>query len=441
MINLHEATKNGAEVRLKDLDSRTPFYHGLEYTPPARGTWTIAHTPMLIPGAHEIFVCPEGCLRGVVLSAAEFDGLDRFHMITVKESDLYTTKGMETLFIDGVSDILDSLEELPPCVVLFTSCLHHFLGTDTGMIFHTLREKYPSVDIIEASMNCTLRNSKKHYEEATNSALYAAVDPLPTNPNTVDIVGNYFALDTESELVTMLRSAGFTVKDLCRTETYEDYKSMGEAAYALYTHPMGKLAAADLETRIGITPIGAPYSWDYDEILTSLKAVSDATGAPLPNTDELIQSADLALAHLKDTVGDTELQIDGAATPRPLQMAKLLLDHGLHVTAVYADAVLPGDEAAMEALRVSAPDLRYRAITNFRCRTWPRDEAEGKTLIAIGQKAAYYTGTDHFVNLIYNNGLWGFTGIVQLCELIEEAYHQTSDVRKLIQIKAWGCHA
>ena len=73
-----------AEYTLAQLPD-PPFFHaGLEFSVPARGTWTIAHTPMLIPEAMEIFVCPEGCLRGVVLSAAEFGGLDRFAMVTIK---------------------------------------------------------------------------------------------------------------------------------------------------------------------------------------------------------------------------------------------------------------------------------------------------------------------------------------------------------------------
>ena len=34
----------------------SPFVSGLEYASPARGTWNIVHTGMLIPEAHEIFV-------------------------------------------------------------------------------------------------------------------------------------------------------------------------------------------------------------------------------------------------------------------------------------------------------------------------------------------------------------------------------------------------
>ena len=445
MINLHEQTgpdRSLAETRIADASAPGLFYHGLEYTPPARGTWTIAHTPMLVPGAHEIYVCPQSCLRGVSLSAAEFDGLDRFHMIVVKESDLTTTKGMESLFIDGVADILDHLSELPPCVFLFTSCLHHFLGTDTREIFRKIRARYPSVDFVEASMNCTLRNSKRHFEEATNSALYGALYPRPQNPKSVDLVGNYYAVDPDSELVFLLDEAGFTVRDLCRTQTYEDYQEMADASFAVYTHFMGKLSAEDLHDRFGMTPIAAPYSWDPLEITESLQAVSSATGAPVPDLSALRTQAEMAFEQLRASIGNVEIQIDAAGTPRPFQLARLLLQKGFCVTTVYTDAVLPGDSAAFEALRTEAPDLVVRAMTHFALRTWDYDDAskaDGR-LLAIGQKAAYFSGTKHFVNLIYNSGLWGFTGMVKLCALMEDAMRNETETRDVIQVKAWGCH-
>ena len=65
-----------------------PFYSGLEYSSPARGTWNIVHTGMLIPEAHEIFVCAASCLRGVVLTAYEMCAEDRFSTVAVEEKNL-----------------------------------------------------------------------------------------------------------------------------------------------------------------------------------------------------------------------------------------------------------------------------------------------------------------------------------------------------------------
>ncbi|MBR6337035.1 MAG: hypothetical protein IKR76_04815, partial [Ruminococcus sp.] len=56
-------------VKIADADIEGIFPSSLEYNPPARGMWNIVHTGMLVPGAHEIFACAQGCLRGVILTA------------------------------------------------------------------------------------------------------------------------------------------------------------------------------------------------------------------------------------------------------------------------------------------------------------------------------------------------------------------------------------
>ena len=58
-------------VTIGEASFPAPFPHRLEYSPPCRGTWNIVHTGMLVPEAHQIFICAAGCLRGVALTAAE----------------------------------------------------------------------------------------------------------------------------------------------------------------------------------------------------------------------------------------------------------------------------------------------------------------------------------------------------------------------------------
>ena len=44
-------------VLAKDAKFPSPFDSKLEFSCSARGTWNIAHTGMLIPESHEVFVC------------------------------------------------------------------------------------------------------------------------------------------------------------------------------------------------------------------------------------------------------------------------------------------------------------------------------------------------------------------------------------------------
>ena len=136
----------------------SPFVSGLEYASPARGTWNIVHTGMLIPEAHEIFVCAASCLRGVVLTAAELGMAHRFSTVEIREWNLLEGD-MEQLLIEGVSDILQKLPKKPPVVLVYTSCVHHFAGCDLDMIYDELRLRHPDIDFVDCYMNPIMRKS------------------------------------------------------------------------------------------------------------------------------------------------------------------------------------------------------------------------------------------------------------------------------------------
>lgn len=436
----HEKNVRGeSEKRIIDIDPENPFRKGLEYTPPARGTWTIAHTPMMIPDSIEIFVCPEGCLRGVVLSVAEFDGMDRFAMITVKEKNLYDGH-MEDLFINGVTHILENRKK-PKVVFLFSSCIHHFLSTDIDLIHNKLSERFPEIKFIPADMNCIMRNSKINHEVANNRQLYKAIpNNLKKKEKQINIIGNYFSIKKDSELIDMLKGNGYSILELPNIKSFNDYEKMGESSLNIYTMPLGYEAVCDLEKRLNQPFIYSPYAFDYEEIRKSVTCVAKFTNSPLPNLDLLEKEADFALEYALEKLKTTEIQIDATATPRPFELGALLLKKGFNVTVIYADNVSKEEIKSFNWLQKNHPNLKVRSIVNFRGRLNPRDEASKVDhLVAIGQKAAYFSGTDHFVNLIFNSGLHGFKGIIELSDLIVDAYENAKPMKEIIQIKAWGC--
>lgn len=59
--------------------------------------------------------------------------------------------------------------------------------------------------------------------------------------------------------------------------------------------------------------------------------------------------------------------------------------------------------------------------------------------LALGQKAAWFTGTSHFVNVVEGGGLWGFAGIRRLAALMVEALEVERDARDLVPRKGLGC--
>ena len=131
------------------------------------------------------------------------------------------------------------------------------------------------------------------------------------------------------------------------------------------------------------------------------------------------------------------MAIDYTFTSRPLELARLLIEQGFNVTDVYLDSISAEERAAFVFLKVNAPDLMLRATINPKMRVLPRER--GERTLALGQKAAYFTGTDYFVNAVEDGGMYGLAGAARLAQLMLEAWAEPKSARALIQVKGLGC--
>lgn len=426
----------GASVKIKDAHFPVPFKSGLEYGAPARGAWNIVHTGMLIPDAHEIFVCAKGCLRGVVLTAAEMNASHRFSTIEIKENNLLDGT-MEDLIIEGVCDIISHLENRPPAILLYTSCIHHFTGCDMDMVFTQLRSDFPDIDFTDCYMNPIMRKSGLTPDQLMRRQLYSLLQPTKTNPKCINIIGNDLPTDESSELCQIIWEAGYELKDIRACKSYEEYKKMAESAINISYYPAAVPAGEALEQRLGQKHLHLPVSFDFEEIKNHINTlISELGGQPI-NHLQKTEECSKRLCRLKSTLGDTKISIDYVAVSRPFELAKLLISYGLTVYRIYADCVTVGDKAAFDWLKENAPDIEIFATVHPKMRTLSR-LAEEKT-VAIGQKAAYFTGTQNFVNIVEGGGHWGYDGILRLCDEIEDAFFNEKDTKCLIQIKGMGC--
>ena len=423
-------------VRMADARYPAPFASGLEYAAPARGTWNIVHVGMLIPEAHQIFVCAQGCLRGVVLTAAEMGESERFSTIAVRENNLLNGD-MEWLIIDGVTDILEKLEKLPPAVLVYTSCVHHFMACDLDMVYRSLRERFPTVRFTDCYMNPIMRKSGLTPDQLMRSRLYSFLEPSPERQDVVSILGNDFPLESTNELYTWLAEEKIELREIQRCKSFEDYLKLAESSLYITTYPSAVAGAKELANRLGAKHIHIPVSFDYDEIEQGYSKLGELLGISAPDCTEYRKRCEKTLGILKEKFGDTPIVIDYTAFSRPLSLAKLLLKHGFCVTSVFADTFTGEEQKDFEELKALAPELVIYPTGNHNMRVAERKTDE-KT-VAIGQKAAYFCGTDHFVNVVENGGFLGFDGILRLCALLNDAYDNHKDAKALIQIKGMGC--
>jgi hypothetical protein len=442
LIDLHHPDMKLSEVKMKDIDSLKPFPSELEYSCPSRGSWTIAHTPMIIPGSYMVYLGASSCLRGVVLSAAEYEGLDRFSMVLIEEKDILSGD-MEELAIEGISEVIERLDWRPSCVLPFTGCIHYFLATDIEYIYEVLNERFPDIDFMYCQMTPTMKENDHTPEEDMRRSMYTCVDRLPTDPKAVNLIGDNQPVALTGDHLSLLLGSGYKVRDLSRMYKYSEYKEMGASRLNIYSLPVAQWSCECLEERIGQPFIYMPYTYDFDEIERDMARLADTLGLERPDLSGRRAQAEEALARAHDVIGDAPVYIDYVSCPRYLTLAKMLIQHGFNVVKIFGDAITPDEQESLDWLKENRPDLPLAATANFRARFYSRDDAEkadGK-LLAIGPKAAYFTGSRHFVNMIENNGWYGFDGVCRLADAMTDAFEHEKDTEAVIQVKGWGCSA
>ena len=435
------------EVFIKEASFPVPFQPGLEFNSPDHGNWNIVHTGMLVPEAHQIYVCADNCMRGVVLTAAEMNAADRFSFVIVEEKDLLGGN-LEDVTIEGVTDVLNRLDKKPKAVLLFTVCLHHFLGSDLDRIYGELEKRFPEIFFMRCFMDPIMQKTGPTPDQKLRLAMYDAVPEREADPRCVTVLGSDFALDEGADICRLLKKNGICLRETPACETCEDYQKLGEGSLILNGSPAGKFGTEKQARRLGRPFLYLPGSFDYGEIQEQEEKLLGTLGQQNNRKTGKINGLDIekeireceeALSHAHQIIGDTPIAVDYLFHPRPLGLTKLLLTHGFQVQSVFLDSISPEEKEVFFWLKENYPELKLISTVRPEMRVRTRQQSE--KILAIGQKAAWFTGSRNFVNMVQGGGLWGFDGIRRTAQLIVEAFNEEKDPEDLIVRKGWGCES
>ena len=424
------------ETTFSEARFPAPFEEGLEYSSPARGTWNILHTGMMIPESHHIFVCAKGCLRGVVLTAAEMGTMDRYSAVEIREENILEG-GIENLMLEGVADVLKKLPYRPKAILLYISCQHFFLAYDQEYVYDTLKETFRDIDFIDCYMIPTLRKSGISPDQKMRMQLYEMLKPKEPDEKQINVIGSNLRIDDSCEIYDFIESAGYRLRQIQDCETYEEYQDLAKAPLNLYLEPMAARAAERLKDRLGQEYRYLPYTYSFERIEQGYEDLASYMGVPAPDLTEKRQKAEEALEEAKTILGGTSIAVDFSFTFLILSFSRLLLEHGFQLKEVFVDEFYPQEKEDFLWIREHHPDVLIRACRRPESRVLPRER--GEKYLAVGQKAAWFTGTDYFVNVAESGGYMGYGGIVEIARLMGEACLEKKDRKSLIQKKGYGC--
>lgn len=429
----------GVAISIKDAGYPAPFTPGLEFNAPVHGNWNIVHIGMNVPGARQIYVCADNCMRGVVLTAAEMLAADRFSFVILEEEHLLNGN-LEDITIEGTADVIEKLQERPKMVMLFTVCLHHFLGCDLERVYEELEARFPDIFFARCYMDPIMQKHGLTPEQKLRKSMFDALREMPEDTKSVTLLGHDFSLDKNSDISRILKKYGYQLRQLPDCKTWEDYQSLSKSRLFLSCYPSGTYGARMQAERLNRNHLYLPMCFGYEEITRHLLTLARTLNLPETECKNWIrQEIDLCEKSLADAlkmIGDTPIAIDYLFHPRSLGLARLLLTHGFCVKTVYLDVVSPEEKDDFEWLKEHAPSLMLTATIQPKMRVMKREQEE---VLAIGQKAAWFSGSRHFVNMVQGGGLYGFCGIQQLADLMTEAFKTEKNTEDLVVRKGWGC--
>ena len=336
---------------------------------------------------------------------------------------------------------------------LFLVCMHHLCGADERYILKELRRRFPDIDFMGCWMDPIMQKVSLTPEQKQRKSMMAVIPKRPVNRRSVSVFGDNLRLPQTSDLTRVLGRLGIHVRQVMDCRDYDAYLDMGDSFLYLTRSPLsvyGLQALAEKNERpyLYIPPVALD-----GQIKEALQSLLTAAGQSGETMDEKLfafleqekASARQAFAQARAVIGNTEVWLDYLACPRPLSMARRLLEEGFRVTRVCLDSISLEEQADFEWLKVQVPDLLLQSTSHVEARQRARiapgmlqGKPEECRILAIGPKAAFFAATPFFVNWIEYDGNWGYDGLRKLASAMIDAYQRPKDLRDTVQRKGLG---
>lgn len=409
------------------------FEDSLHYSSPAHGGWGVLKMGQLVPESYQLFVSPAACGRHGALAARMEDRKNRVSYLFLSEEDI-VSGGYEDSIIKAAQELLAHLKRkkrTPRVLMIFVSCIDDLLGTDHDALIRQLSEEFPDIRFTFAHMNPTSTDTGVPPAVNIQNKDYALLEKRQDRDEGVNLIGNLAPIRENSELFTVLKELGATqIRHISDYETFDDYQEMAKSKLNLVTAPTGKYASKQMEKKLGIPFEMALTSFQISGVRDTYENIAKRLGSTCPDFADYEVKCEAAIKETKEVLGDMEIIIDGETITRPFDLAKTLLEAGMKIRCIYEQKVLPSDEENFKWVMENYPEIQI--IQPQHPKTTVREKF-GEDCLSIGFSAAYISGAKHVLDIAGQHGLYGYQGIIDLMEMIQEASKKEVELKKLLE--------
>ncbi|MEW6696240.1 MAG: nitrogenase component 1 [Bacillota bacterium] len=422
-LSMLDLKENESLLRNKNL-----FSHCLHFTPPSFGGWGIVRVGMLVPGAVMLFVAPPACGRHGAIAGIQLGFKHRLYYFYVDEVDLVIGKHME-LVEEAVEEILGDESQRTEALIICISCVDYLLGSDFDSLVKELEDKY-GIPVRLAYMNPIALEGKTPPQHNIQKTIYSFVPPSETKDKGINVIGNFAAIQKNSEIYELLEKAGFEgPRHISDYERLESLKEMGRSAYNLLIRPEGKLAGKYMQEHLGIPFCFLPVSYSLFSIDKNYNAMEEFLGVALDRAP-FRQQAFQAIEDAKVKLGSLKIAVSSTANAMPFEISRALTEFGFQVTTVFCDEIIDADLEHLAWLQEHSPDIKvftniHPGMADFKNEGYEVD-------MAIGFTAGYYLNCSKTVPLTLDEQPYGYRAISYLLNCMIQAWEKPQDLKTII---------
>lgn len=392
----------------------------------AFGSWGIVRLGSLVPECKMLFVCPYSCGRHNSIGAIKHGYKDRIGYLFIDEQDIALGTIDEDLLL-AVRELVDS-DNPPKVMLIYFSCVLYMSGFDWDAAIDALSEEYPEIEFRACMMNPIAGDSAEPPVPVMLRTLCSLWYAECERTNTANLLGSYSNLSEDCELSEVLKRCGIkALYHFTDFDKYHDYARMGGSSLNIVVRPEGLLAAKAWQD--SAKHCFTPVSYDIEQIREQYEDIFSKLGART-DLSSFIQKAKEEIQKTLSVVGNRPIAVCSSAVCRPYSLARALIRYGFTVSDVFEDFCAEYERDARAELE-SMGTIAFHDIHNPAC-----VDAVGKMgscEIAIGYSAGYYSGVEHVVDLMMDEGMFGYGGICRLMRMIRDAAQSTSSVQVMIE--------
>ena len=413
----------------------------LAFNSPGAEGFGVKRAGLSVPGSVMLIVSP-GCCGRNTSSISTMKGYEnRFFYLTMDETDLVTGRHLKRI-PRAVLETAKSLEKKPSVIMICITCVDALLGTDMERVCRKaeklLEEEGLSIRVRPSYMYALTREGRKPPMVHVRQSIYSLLRPMPRKAKSVNIMGYFAPLDDGCELRELLTGVGINkIREVSSCESYGEFLNMAEANFNLVLNPEARLAAQDLEERLGMPSIELTRFYQIDRIAAQYDALGAALGVRF-SYETFREAARGSMKKFREAFPDAVFSIGEAVNADPFELSLALVRYGFTVKEIFG-TLTPDSFRYLRHLAVLSPETRvYSNLSpSMLCYSEesPDDDAKGckgenaaksdlagkGPFISIGRDAGWYHKNSPCLEWVRDIQPFGFNGVKQFFDALYEA--------------------